>query len=202
MSGKRIQGRMIAVVTLLVLGCALCVAVYGIVIPKMEEEREAKIVRQQHPLTHDLQEVLKYRHPYMGNAGNLSNLFYHLPLQKWKTMLQLHSDHLIADIHYSPSMLEEDRELLQQSLIYNATAAFALIDNLQTLRFVIGDETITIERVHVERWYGVKASTLLELSRWQAEVQEKLNDPEYVEACLQDWSVDEILDVIFSREEM
>lgn len=171
------------IVGLLLLGCVLTGIVYGAVIPGMEQEREAKILRQQHPLTHDVTEILDYHHPYMGNAGNLGNLFNALPLNQMPRTLQLYPDALTAELRYADSAQSIDPLLLEQSLIYNAAAAFALIDNLQTIRFNFNDEVYSVNREQTEAWFDLPASALIEPETWQEEVQQKLEDSVYVHQC-------------------
>lgn len=168
---------------LLLLGIVLTGTVYGAVVPGMEQEREAKLLRQQDPLTHDIREVLDYRHPYMGNASNLGNLFEALPLNQLHRTLQLYPDALTAELRYTDSAHAVEPLLLKQALIYNATAAFALIDNLQTVKFHFKEEIFSISREQTEAWFDVPAASLIEPKTWVEQVQLKLKDADYVERC-------------------
>lgn len=170
---------------LVLLGICLMFTVHGVILPKLEHEQQQASLRQQHPLTHDISQVLSYRHPYMGNASNLSNLFGALPLQELRRTFRLDSEQYVAELHFEVAATETEELLLKQSLIYNATAAFALIDNLQTVRFQFLDRGYSVNRANVEQWYGERANQLAVPDVWQEHVQSKLHDQEYVDLCAQ-----------------
>ncbi|WP_020618554.1 DUF4825 domain-containing protein [Paenibacillus daejeonensis] len=163
------------IISLLVIAVSLFIFVEGVYIPDQEAQREQYQAEQLNPLTHHLDEVLPYQHPYMGNAGNLSNLFFHLPLQDLSFTFQLYPDELTAALIFDTSAAQVDQLHLQRSLIYNSTAAFALIDNLETLRYTFSDDTYIVERSAVVRQYG-ELSALLEPQIWQATVQDPLKN--------------------------
>ncbi|MFU1793734.1 DUF4825 domain-containing protein [Paenibacillus azoreducens] len=162
-------------------GILLFAAVQGIVLPKQEWDRQAYEAAQQNPQTHDLQSIAKYQNKYMGNASNLSNLMHSLPLNEVRSTFELHPDTLTADIVYHADTADLNSEKLERSLIYNATAAFALIENLEQIRFKFEDRTYTAKRSELENWYGKKLPSLTDSPKiWQPVVQEPLANPDYV----------------------
>jgi hypothetical protein len=116
----------------------------------------------------------------MGNASNFANLFSSLPLSNADRTFQLYPDTWTAEVNYKDTVMHIGEERVNRAIIYNATAAFALIDNLETIRFYFTGENYEVIRTDVEKWYGAKASSLLEKGTWEKSVQSKLRDPEYV----------------------
>ncbi|UVI30136.1 DUF4825 domain-containing protein [Paenibacillus spongiae] len=177
------KSRNIAIIALLAVGMILAGYVHGVAIPKMEQEERDFIASQQNPLTHDIEHVMPYKNKYMGNAGNLGNLFHNLPLNSASFTFQLYPDELTAEIHYQTMNAGISEAFRTQAFIYNATAAFALIDNLEVIRFYAEEAVYTVARSHVEQWYGAPPAALLPKEVWEKEVQLKLNDKAYVSDC-------------------
>lgn len=65
---------------LFLVGAISLTMVEGYLKPEAEAKEEQYRMEQRNPLTHDFENVLPYKHKYMGDAGNLGNLNYHLPL--------------------------------------------------------------------------------------------------------------------------
>ncbi|MBP1157383.1 MULTISPECIES: DUF4825 domain-containing protein [unclassified Paenibacillus] len=168
---------------LIVVGIALFGMVQGIIIPQIAQNEQQYAAAQQDPLTHDFENILKYKNKYMGNAGNVSNLFRSLPLNNVDRSFQLYPDTYTVQVNYKESIGDIGEDQLDRGLIYNSTAAFALIDNLEAIHFHFSGASAKVLRSDVERWYGVKASTLAEQGNWRNRVQSKLVDEEYVRQC-------------------
>ncbi|WP_136607806.1 DUF4825 domain-containing protein [Paenibacillus dokdonensis] len=170
------------ILLLAVVGILLFTAVQGIALPQWDRNKQVYAAEQQSPLTHDLQSIMKYQSQYMGNSSNLSNLMHTLPLNEIRCTMELHPDSLTADILYHAETAGLNTERLERSLIYNATAAFALVDNLEQIRFKFDDRTYTAERSQLEEWYGKKLSSLTDSPKiWEPDVQEPLASHDYVQ---------------------
>lgn len=173
------------IIGLLVVGIGLFALVQGVVLPK-QELREAEYAEaQRDPTTHDVKRILPYRHPYMGNAANLGNLFDHLPLAHLRRTYQLHPETLTAEINYQAAASQVDGPTLYKSLIYNSVAAFALIGNLEHLRFNFMDAAYVTGRDRMEAVFGRDLSALLTEETWKTAVQEPLADPGFVQQTLE-----------------
>ncbi len=167
------------------IGILLTILVQGYVIPANNQKKLQFAINQQNPETHDLKSIIKYKNKYMGNMSNLSNLFYNLPLGNGGVTFQLFPDRLAADINYKESENSINREDNYRSLrtvIYNSTAAFALIDNLQELKMKFADSSYIITRKDLEKWYGTKAQRLLDENVWKSAVQSRLKDDSYIKS--------------------
>lgn len=155
----------------------------GIIMPRIAQE-EQSTAKPLDPLTHDFSSILKYKNKYMGNASNLGNLFHSLPLNDIGMSFQMFPDTLAADINYKANASDIDEYKLNRALIYNSTAAFVLIDNLEAVRFNFEEASYKILRSDVEKWYGTSLRTLAGKGIWEEKVQSKLRDDKYVHNCI------------------
>lgn len=164
----------------------LCIAIviFGvtnfIIIPQRNAAKEKYAIEQRDSLTHDFKNVLKYKSKYMGDASNITNLNYNLPLCFIARTNELDSDNLKYIINYKESPDEIGMDKVKRDLIYNATANFALIDNLEIIRFNFTGNSYEINRSNIQSLYKDKLSELTVIDKWKENVQQKLNDKEYV----------------------
>ena len=177
------KARNTIIIILLVFGIGLFTVVQGWIIPQKEQNEQRYIAEQQDPHTHDIGNIYKFKNKYMGDFSNFSNLIDSLPLNNIERTYQLYPDELTAQINYQNTFTSIIEKQAQQALIYNATAAFALIDNLEGINFNFMDVDYQVKRQDVENWYGTTWSTLLVEETWRTKVQEKLADDEYVLSC-------------------
>jgi len=168
---------------LVVFGVILFGIFKGIVMPQMAQSKQLDTIEQQDPVKHNFESVLKYKNQYMGNASNLSNLFRSLPLSNIGVSFQLFPDTLTVDVNYKEAVDSIGEDKVNKALIYNATAAFALIDNLEAINFKFTGVSYKVLRSDVEKWFSVKLSTLAEKDTWKKTVQSKLDENEYVLNC-------------------
>jgi Domain of unknown function (DUF4825) len=166
------------ILVLLVVGVVLFSFIEGYVIPANEEKAEQYRLHQQDPKTHDLQAILPYKSKYMGSTQS-TVLFTHLPLNQHARSFQLDSDQLKIQIKYQ-AIAEMDSAKLQQALLYNSLAAFALIDNLQTLEYQFPDVTYQAKRADVEQIFKAPLAALLTEEKWKA-VQKKWSDAPFLQ---------------------
>ncbi|WP_144512533.1 DUF4825 domain-containing protein [Bacillus sp. FJAT-22090] len=117
--------------------------------------------------THHFKKVLAYESDYMGDASNINNLFSHLPFSNFKGTIELNSDDLLFTIHY-------DTESDEQVVIYNSTAAFVLIKNLEKVNMQFSDQSYIITRGNVEEWFGGDIAKLLDPTVFAEKVQKPL----------------------------
>ncbi|EST53644.1 hypothetical protein T458_23035 [Brevibacillus panacihumi W25] len=174
-----------AILLLLLIGGFLYAVIQGVVIPGNEQKAEQYQREQQEPWTHDLKSVLPYKNPYMGNAGNVINLFAHLPLNELERTYELESDRFTVNLHYKEAAGEIGMKELKRKLLYNSLAAFALIDNLQGVHYHFTDTTLTARRADVERVFPGPLAELLKEERWQEDVQKKWADEEFLEKSVE-----------------
>ena len=182
---KIMKTRNKVIICVSIIGVVLFGLVQGYIIPQKSLQDQQYMVKQRSPITHDLKSILKYKNKYMGNSSNIINLFYTLPLSDLGMSFQLFPEKLMADVNYKAAVSNIDREKLSESLIYNSTAAFALIDNLEAINFNFTGTSYKVLRTDAQEWYGCKLSELVKTNDvWKLKVQDKLADNEYVDKCL------------------
>ncbi len=168
------------IISLLTIGIALFAVVQFVVIPHNQTEQQKYLSAQQEPATHDLNTVLKYKNKYMGNASNDANLFNHLPLSTTGMNFQLFSDKLDLEVNYKDTVWNIGEEKVKRSLLYNSTAAFALIDNLQVIDYNFLDTSYQVKRNDIEALYS-NFPDILNSKKWDSLVRVKMNDSQYVD---------------------
>ena len=147
-------------------------------IPAKSKIGEEKL--QQDPLQHDFSEVLQYDNPYMGNASNVGSLFQALPLHEYKGSFEMDSDQLSLVINYNVNAGELGGKA-EDAFLYNSTAAFLLIHNLDELEMRFLDTSFVTTRERVEKWFGSEWERLKEPEEFKKQVQQKLKDGEQEE---------------------
>jgi hypothetical protein len=161
-------------------GLILSGIVRFVIIPKQEAAAEQYENEQKHPLTHDLDYIIGYKNDYMGNASNTTQLFYHLPLGDTAKEVELNPDELEVIVHYGNSVKNIGTAKVQQSLVYDSTAAFALIANLEKITYHFRDETFSIERKAFEKLYGGLETFIENKDIWNQKVRDPLADKRVV----------------------
>ncbi len=172
------------ILCLLVIAVVLFGAVQGIIVPKLVRSGQQSGIKLQDPSTHDFDSILKYKNKYMGNASNFANLFYSLPLNDVEMTFHLFPEELTGEVNYKKTINAIGEDKVERAIIYNATTAFVLIDNLEAVAFNFEGSSYKVLRSDVEKWYGVNLQTLAEKSVWEKTVQNKLSDDDYVQSCI------------------
>ncbi|QHQ62994.1 DUF4825 domain-containing protein [Anaerocolumna sedimenticola] len=200
----KIRNRIITV--LLIIGAILYIIVRFIIIPDNARKEEEYNKAQLNAATHDLNRILPYKSPYMGDAPNIINLYNNLPMAVDRTF-HLLSDELTLEINYKDDLLLAGKKSIEmqgvqageddskqddiyqyevfKDLLYNSTAAFALIDNLKKINYNFSDINYSVTRNMIEDLYSVKLSDLLTEENWRKLVQDNLNDPELVSSSME-----------------
>jgi hypothetical protein len=120
--------------------------------------------------THRFEKLLAYENNYLGNASNTSNLFNNLPLSNDKTEIVIDSDKLTLIVNYNiPSSAEEEK-----AVIYNTTAAFVLIKNLEEINMRFSNYSYLVKRDNVEKRFGDDYSKLINPETFKELVQRPL----------------------------
>ena len=132
----KIKTRNRLIIGLFVVGLVFYGAIEGLILPQREAAREQYRLEQRDPLTHDLDSILKFKSAYMGDASNLINLFCTLPLNHIAMSFQMDSEQFLVEVHYQDNAANIGDTQVRRAMLYDATAAFALIDNLQRIDFV------------------------------------------------------------------
>ena len=149
-------------------------------IPEQENFQAEEMLRQLDPETHDFSKVLVYENLYMGNFSNNAHLFQSLPLQDYLNGYEQDPDHFLLIVNYRDLSDVSPRQI-HQSVIYNTTAAFVLIKNLEKIELRLPNETFLVNRSNVESVLG-NLDELLDPQLFEKEVQQQLKTKE-----IEDW---------------
>jgi len=129
----------------------------------------------QDPRTHNFEKVLSYENDYMGNASNLGNLFGALPLNEYKGTFEMDPEIYSLVMDYNTSA-EELGETAKQAVIYNTTAAFTLIGNLEVSEMRFQDKSYTVTKENVEKWFKTTLVDLKDPVVFKERVQDRLTE--------------------------
>ncbi len=170
------------IIVLLLIGIGGMIALEGYIKPRAHAQAIQYEAEQNDPMTHDIRNSLSFASPYMGNAGNFINLNASLPLREIGRTFQLYPEERTAELRFQAGARALKEEKLKEFLLYNSTANFVMIDNLEKLIFAFEDQVFSISRDKVETWYGSTGSlaSLRDAKTWETEVQSRLQDAEYV----------------------
>ncbi|MGP7817278.1 DUF4825 domain-containing protein [Niallia sp. 01092] len=166
---------------LLVSWLLMFIVVQFIINSKKHAAAEHYVINQRRPLTHDLEYILPYKQPYMGNASNVIILFNHLPLNEVEKDFQLLSDIFTIKVNYHLPSTEIGTKLVNQSIIYNSTATFLLIGNLEKIELGFLDKSVIVNREMVKKLYKDFDRLLKSKKVWEQQVRSLLMDEYYIE---------------------
>ena len=155
---------------LVLIGVSLFIWIQFFEVPNKVKIGEAKI--QQDPATHKFEDVTTFEDPYMGDNSNMNNLFQALPLNDQKGTLEMDSDAFSLIVYYNTTAAEHGHKA-EQAVIYNTTAAFTLIGNLQIVEMRFEDKSYTVTRENVEKWFGTTLVDFKDPETFKEKVQEK-----------------------------
>lgn len=171
----KVKTRNFVILAVIVLGVILYAVIRSIEVPIEQIKGESYVSDQRNPVTHDLTNVLYYQNEYMENTSNLTNLFCALPLCETGLTVQADLEKQAVTVQYhavSAYTVEEQH----RALIYNAAAAFALIDNLKEVTFILPSGSFTVTRERAVAQYGENLPILLIRETWSEKVQQPLAD--------------------------
>ena len=169
---------------------AITLSIVALIIVTQVKEKTAK-EGQDDALTHDITTVYDYRSDYVGDNSNTVNLFYHLPLNSVAMNFEIDGTSRSLTVNYEETTKKIGSDKVRRDLIYNATAAMALIANVDELIFTFPDTYFIFRRSALNTIYNAELSNLLPGKTWKAQVQDKLKDDGFVERLYETCRSDE-----------
>ena len=156
----------IALIIIIAIPLYIWIAYYEI--PKKAEVGAGRL--QQEPLNHDFTSALPFENEYIGDASNTNGLFESLPLNEYKGTIEMDPDKHSIRINYDVNASELNGKA-EQAVLYNSTAAFVLIGNLQEIHMHFTDESFTVKRFLAENWFGTEFKDLKDPAVFKEKVQ-------------------------------
>lgn len=154
-------------------------------VPKIDAKVEQEQLEQLEPETHHFDRVLKYEHAYMGSAGNNMNLVNNLPMSDVPRMFQQDPETFTFTVNYEETVGDVGKDRVEKAVLYNATAIFALIKNMETVEFSFADTTYSVTRKRVNEWLDEDVA----LFNDEKIFQEKVQQPIITKDKLAEWFV-------------
>lgn len=172
------------IIALLIIGVALSIVVQFIIVPDNNEKKREYLADQLEPTTHDLNSILKFKSPYIGDSSNVVNLFNNLPLADRGIKFEIISKDLTLIVNYLDTTWNIGAEKVNKSLIYNSVAAFSLIENLQKIVYNFSGSAYYVNREDLKLIFGKDLASLLTIEKWTSDVQERLKEASFVHDCM------------------
>lgn len=133
--------------TVRVMGFAIVTALTG----QMARQRWYQAA-QTNPLTNDVARLAPFKNAYVGDAANDYNLSTQLPLGDVPHTIAIAPTQQSLEIRYQQSVGTLGIQTMESSLVYNATANFSLVGNLNSLTFVFRGASFHTTRVQLQSW--------------------------------------------------
>ncbi|MCZ2257929.1 DUF4825 domain-containing protein [Sporosarcina sp. G11-34] len=159
---------------LLIVGLLLFGWVQVYYLPKIDALAEQKQLEQLEPETHHFSSMLEYANLYMGNSGNNTNLVNNLPMSDVFRLYEQNPDEFTFRINYDETVEGVGKERVEKSILYNATAIFTLIENMEIVEFSFVDDIYTVTRKRVNEWFDEDVSTFNDELVFEEKVQQPI----------------------------
>ena len=91
------------------------------------------------------------------------------------------------EMNYKDTIRNIGEEKVKRSLLYNSTAAFALIENLKEIDYNFSEASYQAKRTDIEALYS-NFLYILQTDQWKASVQAKMNNTQYVDEAFKKYS--------------
>lgn len=167
---------------LLILAVALFLLIAFVIVPAIKNEQDKYAANQTDALTHDITAIKDFKSLNMGDAPNIGNMFYALPLNNISMKFQLNSEAGTLTVNYLDTVWNIGEEKVKRDLIYNTVAAMATIDNLNEITYEFSGSSYSFSREQVKAIFDMPLSELLTDSGvWKEKVQEQLKSIDFVE---------------------
>lgn len=132
-----------------------------------------------------IDKIINYRDKYVGNNTNDGNLIAHLPLSEYGYTFEIDSTNFGLTINYKTDSKNIDDLYLKKSLIYNSVSTFALIENVQFVKFNFVETSYTVERQKLEETYPnygeIVKDNAINKDNFNKYLEDMMKDDEFVE---------------------
>ena len=131
--------------------------------------------------------IIKYKNKYVGNNSNDGNLIGSLPLSEYGYVFKIDSNNLglIIDYHITDWYINENY-YLEKSIVYNSVSIFALIDNVNYIKYNFSGRTYEINRESVENnfpHYQDIVKDGVNKENFNKYLEKKISDIDFIDMC-------------------
>ena len=131
--------------------------------------------------------IIKYKNKYVGNNSNDMNLISSLPLSEYGFVFEINPDNLgiTIDYHITDWYINENY-YLEKSIVYNSVSIFALIDNVEYIKYNFSGKTYEVKRESVENNFPNYKDIVkdgINKKAFNKYLEQKVSDIEFIEQC-------------------
>lgn len=176
--------RDIIVITLVIIGIICWLCAFWVHKKREDKTRQEtiKYAKQQvDALTHDIDNVIKYKSKYMGDVSNNGNIFSNLPMNDVPRLFSQDANKKEITVYYQGVDWYIGVEKVRRNVVYNSIAAFALVDNLEKITYEFCGSQFKFTRKQVENVLGNDLSGLLNKEIWNKKVRDKMENKKFVD---------------------
>lgn len=136
-----------------------------------------------------IQNLLQYQNKYVGNNSNTRQLIENLPLSEYGFVFEIDSENngIIIDYHHT-DWYNNENMYIQKALVYNSITSFALIDNLNYIRFNFSGSTYSVTREAIENndphFKDLLTNDTIDLQNFNKYVDQRIKDTTFISNIL------------------
>ncbi|QNR20966.1 DUF4825 domain-containing protein [Exiguobacterium sp. Helios] len=107
-------------------------------------------------------DLFHYKHSYVGDNSAVANIVKELAHHQELHQIALETKQTPYGIHltYMDIETEQVEQEIKETVLFNATYLFVLIDNVDRITFTFPDYTFTVTRDKLDGWYNTQLSTI------------------------------------------
>lgn len=133
----------------------------------------------------DIVHIIQYQSRYVGDSSSTGLLIGALPLSEYGFVFEIDSEGCGVTIDYHFTDWYSNESLYtEKALIYNSVSAFALIENLEYIRFNFSGSSYFINREAIEQNYpnyeDIFIDDSIDIENFDQYVEQKMSDQSFV----------------------
>ncbi|WP_426355210.1 DUF4825 domain-containing protein [Exiguobacterium sp. R-39] len=107
-------------------------------------------------------DLFHYKHSYVGDNSAVTNIVKELAHHQELHQIALETKQTPYGIHltYKDIETEQVEQEIKETVLFNATYLFVLVDNVDRITFTFPDYTFTVTRDKLNGWYNTQLSTI------------------------------------------
>ncbi|RDB34317.1 DUF4825 domain-containing protein [Exiguobacterium sp. RIT594] len=107
-------------------------------------------------------DLFQHKHSYVGDNSAVANIVKELAHHQELHQIALETKQTPYGIHltYKDIETEQVEQEIKETVLFNATYLFVLVDNVDRITFTFPDYTFTVTRDKLDGWYNTQLSTI------------------------------------------
>ena len=127
-------------------------------------------------------DVFRYKHSYVGDNSAVGNIVKQLAHHQELRQIELETKQTPYGIHltYQEIDAEAVEQEIKETVLYNATYLFALVDNVDRITFTFPDNAYTVTRAELDGWYNKPLKTVEQVQDLKTLIQNHMKSDKSV----------------------